>query len=176
MGEKVVERKELKGKIDVLKKRGKKIVFTNGCFDLLHIGHVRYLKAARAEGDILVVGLNSDRSMRRIKGAQRPVVPEDERAEVLASLACVDFVTIFDEPDPLVTIRLLMPDILVKGADWHQDAIVGRDIVEASGGRVVRVPLTPSASTTRIIERILDNYIGCRESPQSSSENVEKKS
>ena len=158
MGKKILQREELKDKVQALKKAGEKIVFTNGCFDFLHIGHVRYLKAARAEGDVLVLGVNSDRSVRKIKGPRRPVVPENERAEVLASLACVDFVTLFDEPDPLVTIRLLMPDVLVKGADWEEDAIVGRDVVEANGGRVVRIPLTQGASTTRIIEKILANY------------------
>jgi D-beta-D-heptose 7-phosphate kinase/D-beta-D-heptose 1-phosphate adenosyltransferase len=160
MSEKIFEREELKDKVHALKMAGKKIVFTNGCFELLHIGHVRYLKAARAEGDLLVVGINSDRSVHRIKGPKRPVVPENERAEVLASLACVDFVTLFDEPDPLVTIRSLMPDVLVKGADWEEDAIVGRDVVKANGGRVVRIPLTQGASTTRIIERVLANYRG----------------
>jgi len=158
MAEKIFEREELKEKVQALKRAGKKIVFTNGCFDLLHIGHIRYLKAARAEGDLLVVGVNSDRSVREIKEPGRPVVPENERAEVLASLACVDFVTLFDEPDPLVTIRSLVPDVLVKGADWGEDAIVGRDVVEARGGRVVRIPLTEGASTSRIIEKILANY------------------
>jgi rfaE bifunctional protein nucleotidyltransferase chain/domain len=160
MSDKIFEREALKEKVQVLKRGGKKIVFTNGCFDLLHIGHVRYLEAARAEGDVLVVGVNSDRSVRQIKGPGRPLVPENERAEVLASLACVDFVTLFDEPDPLVTIRSLMPDVLVKGADWGEDAIVGRDVVEAMGGRVVRIPLTEGASTSRIIEKILTNYAG----------------
>ena len=160
MPEKILQREDLKDKVQALKKTGKKIVFTNGCFDFLHIGHVRYLKAARAEGDVLVVGVNSDHSVRKIKGPKRPVVPENERAEVLASLACVDFVTLFDEPDPLVTIRLLMPDVLVKGADWEEDAIVGRDVVEAKGGRVVRIALTEGASTSRIIEKILANYKG----------------
>ena len=155
MSEKILEREALREKVQALQRAGKKIVFTNGCFDLLHIGHVRYLKAARAEGDVLVVGLNSDRSVDEIKGPGRPVVPENERAEVLASLACVDFVTLFDEPDPLVTIRSLVPDVLVKGADWAKDAIVGKDVVETSGGRIVRVPLTGGASTTKIIEKII---------------------
>ena len=157
MIDKIFEREGLKEKVRALKKGGKKIVFTNGCFDLIHIGHVRYLEAARAEGDVLVVGVNSDSSVRQIKGPGRPIVPEDQRAEVLAALACVDFVTLFDEPDPLVTIRLVMPDVLVKGADWEEDAIVGRDVVEAMGGRVIRIPLTESASTSRIIDKILAN-------------------
>jgi D-beta-D-heptose 7-phosphate kinase/D-beta-D-heptose 1-phosphate adenosyltransferase len=158
MREKIIKRDELKEKVQALKKAGKTIVFTNGCFDLLHVGHVRYLNAARAEGDVLVVGLNSDHSVREIKGPRRPIVPENERAEVLASLACVDFVTLFDEPDPMVTIRSLVPDVLVKGADWDADAIVGRDVVEAAGGRVVRVPLIKEASTTRIMQKILADF------------------
>jgi rfaE bifunctional protein nucleotidyltransferase chain/domain len=155
MGEKIIKRQELAENVQALKRAGKTIVFTNGCFDLLHIGHVRYLKSAKGEGDVLLVGLNSDRSVRQIKGPARPIVSENERAEVLASLACVDFVTFFDEPDPLATIRVLMPDVLVKGADWQEDAIVGKDVVEANGGRVVRIPVTEGASTSRIIEKIL---------------------
>ena len=158
MGRKILEREELKKTVQALKDAGKKIVFTNGCFDLLHLGHVRYLEAARAEGDVLVIGVNSDRSVHEIKGPARPVVPEDERTEVLAALACVDFVTLFDEPDPLETIRALLPDILVKGSDWAEDAIVGKEVVEEHGGRVVRVPLTEGASTTKIIEKILENH------------------
>ncbi len=158
MSEKILEREALKKTVRLLKEGGDKVVFTNGCFELLHIGHVQYLQAARAEGDVLVVGMNSDHSVRQIKGPRRPVVPENERAEVLASLACVDFVSLFDEPDPLEIIRSLLPDVLVKGADWAEDAIVGRDIVEAHGGRVVRIPLTQGASTTSIIEKILASY------------------
>ena len=158
MKEKIFEREELKEKIHALKKEGNKIVFTNGCFDIIHIGHIRYLRAAKAAGDVLVVGVNSDRSVSEIKGPKRPVVPEDERAEVLAVFACVDFITIFDEPDPLVTIKLLMPDVLVKGADWEEDAIVGREVVEENGGRVIRIPMIKGASSTRIIETILTNY------------------
>ena len=158
MSEKILEREALKKTVRSLKEGGNKIVFTNGCFELLHIGHVQYLQAARAEGDVLVVGMNSDHSVRQIKGPRRPVVPENERAEVLASLACVDFVSLFDEPDPLAIISSLLPDVLVKGEDWAEDAIVGRDIVEAHGGRVVRIPLTQGASTTSIIEKILASY------------------
>ena len=174
MTDKIFERETLQEKLHALRGGGKKIVFTNGCFDLLHIGHVRYLAAARAEGDVLVVGVNSDRSVRQIKGPGRPVVPANERAEVLASLACVDFVTLFDEPDPLVTIRCLTPDVLVKGADWEEDGIVGRDVVEAMGGRVVRIPLTEGASTSRIIENILTNYAGRGEGWGLPPEEVEK--
>jgi rfaE bifunctional protein nucleotidyltransferase chain/domain len=158
MDEKIIERETLKEKVQALKRAGKSIVFTNGCFDFLHVGHVRYLKAAKAQGDVLVVGLNSDGSVRQIKGPRRPVVPEDERAEILASLACVDFVTLFDEPDPAMLIRFLMPDVLVKGADWATEAIVGRDIVESAGGRVVRIPLTEGVSTSGMIEKIIAGY------------------
>ena len=158
MDEKIIKREALKEKVQALKRAGKSIVFTNGCFDFLHVGHVRYLKAAKAQGDVLVVGLNSDGSVRQIKGPRRPVVPEDERAEILASLACVDFVTLFDEPDPAILIRLLMPDVLVKGADWATEAIVGRDIVESAGGRVVRIPLTEGVSTSGMIEKILASF------------------
>lgn len=158
MGEKIIKRGALEEKVQALKRAGKKIVFTNGCFDFLHVGHVRYLKAARAQGDVLVVGLNSDGSVRQIKGPGRPIVPEDERAEVLASLACVDFVTVFDEPDPAMIIGILMPDVLVKGADWPEDAIIGRDIVEGTGGRVVRIPLAEGVSTSGLIEKILASF------------------
>lgn len=158
MQEKIVRLEDLIPIIRTLKAEDKSIVFTNGCFDLLHIGHVRYLKAARAEGDVLVVGVNSDRSVCLIKGRRRPVVPEGERAEVLAALACVDYVTIFDDPDPLTVVRALGPDVLVKGSDWPADAIVGKDAVEAAGGRVVRVPLAEGASSTGLIERILARY------------------
>jgi len=158
MDEKIIKRAALKEKVQALKKAGRSIVFTNGCFDFLHVGHVRYLKAAKAQGDVLVVGLNSDGSVRKIKGPRRPVVPEHERAEILASLACVDFVTLFDEPDPAMLIRFLMPDVLVKGADWATDAIVGRDIVESAGGRVVRIPLTEGVSTSGMIEKIIAGY------------------
>ena len=133
---------------------GRRIVFTNGVFDLLHPGHVRYLKAARALGDVLIVGLNGDTSVRRNKGPERPVNPQDERAEVLAALECVDAVVIFDEDTPAEIIRLVQPDVLVKGADWAADRIVGRDTVEARGGRVVRVPVESGYSTTEIVERI----------------------
>jgi D-glycero-beta-D-manno-heptose 1-phosphate adenylyltransferase len=133
---------------------GRRIVFTNGVFDLLHPGHLRYLQEARALGDLLIIGLNADESVRRNKGAARPINPQDERAEVLSALACVDAVVIFGEDTPADIIRLVQPDILVKGADWAADAIVGRDTVESRGGRVVRIPIEQGYSTTTIVERI----------------------
>ena len=141
-----------------LKTRRKKVVFTNGCFDILHVGHIRYLRKARSLGDILVVGLNTDRSVRQIKGEKRPIVPQDERAEVLAALEFVDYVVLFDEPDPFALIEKVRPTILVKGADWPKDKIIGRDVVEKAGGRVVRIPLVPGASSTGVIEKIIQVY------------------
>ena len=132
----------------------RRIVFTNGVFDLLHPGHLRYLQQSRGLGNTLVVGVNSDRSVRAIKGDSRPVTPEQERAEILAALACVDVVVLFDEDMPYALIARLQPDVLVKGADWPEEAMVGRDIVEARGGRVVRVPFEPGYSTTNVIEQI----------------------
>jgi len=133
---------------------GKRVVFTNGVFDLLHPGHVRYLQAARAEGDALVVGLNSDRSVRAIKGPARPITPEGERAEILSALACVDAVAIFDEDTPAAIIAAVQPDVLVKGADWAADAIVGREVVEARGGKVVRMPIEQGWSTSDIVKKV----------------------
>jgi D-beta-D-heptose 7-phosphate kinase/D-beta-D-heptose 1-phosphate adenosyltransferase len=137
-----------------LRAAGKKIVFTNGVFDLLHPGHLRYLQHARSLGDALVVGVNSDRSVRANKGEGRPITPEAERAEILAGLSPVDAAVIFDEDTPLAIISAVQPDVLVKGADWAQDAIVGRDVVEARGGTVVRVPIAAGYSTTALIETI----------------------
>ena len=134
--------------------RGGKVVFTNGVFDLLHPGHIRYLQDARRLGDALIVGLNSDRSACANKGPERPITPEAERAEILRALECVDAVAIFDEDTPADIIRRIQPDILVKGADWGPDNIVGRDTVEARGGRVVRVELLPGFSTTELIRRV----------------------
>jgi D-glycero-beta-D-manno-heptose 1-phosphate adenylyltransferase len=133
---------------------GKTIVFTNGVFDLLHPGHVRYLQHARTLGDALIVGINSDRSVHAVKGPDRPITPEAERAEILAALACVDAVAIFDEDTPYEIISAIAPDVLVKGADWAENAIVGRDIVEARGGRVVRASIEEGYSTTSILARI----------------------
>jgi rfaE bifunctional protein nucleotidyltransferase chain/domain len=154
--EKLLTNSEIAGKASRLKKDGKRIVFTNGCFDILHAGHVRYLAAARAEGDILVVGLNSDESVRLIKGEKRPVVPQIQRAEVLSGLSCVDYVVLFDEPDPLNLIKNVGPDILVKGGDWEEKDIIGADFVKATGGRVVRISVVPGISTSSIIKRILE--------------------
>jgi len=134
-----------------------RIVFTNGVFDLLHPGHVRYLEQARRLGDVLIVGVNADRSVRRNKGPGRPITPEYERAEVLAALACVDAVVIFEQETPAEIVRLVQPDVLVKGADWPADQIVGRDTVEARGGRVVLVPTEEGHSTTAIVTRIRGN-------------------
>ena len=149
---------QLKAIVARLKARRKKVVFTNGCFDILHVGHIRYLCQARKRGDVLVVGLNTDRSVREIKGKKRPIVPGKERAEVLAALEFVDFIVFFDDPDPLRLIAALEPDVLVKGADWPKNRIIGHDIVERYGGRVVRIPLTPGASSTGVIEKILKVY------------------
>lgn len=133
---------------------GRRVVFTNGVFDILHPGHVRYLQQARALGDLLIIGLNADASVRRNKGPQRPINDEQERAEILAALECVDSVVIFADDTPAEIIKAIQPDILVKGADWAEDAIVGRDTVEAHGGRVVRVPVEQGFSTTEIIRKV----------------------
>lgn len=141
--------------VEHARKDGKTIVFTNGVFDLLHPGHTRYLRDARALGDVLIVGVNSDRSVRALnKAPDRPINSAAERCEVLAALASVDAVVVFDEDTPHETITALQPDILVKGADWGENAIVGRDVVEARGGKVVRIALAEGYSTTKILERI----------------------
>jgi D-beta-D-heptose 7-phosphate kinase/D-beta-D-heptose 1-phosphate adenosyltransferase len=137
-----------------LRQRGLTVVMTNGVFDLLHPGHVRYLQAARAQGDALIIAVNSDRSVRANKGPARPITPEHERAEVLQALAAVDAVVIFDDETPAGIIRQIQPDVLVKGADWAADQIVGRDTVEARGGRVVRIPVEQGWSTSAIVEKI----------------------
>ena len=136
------------------KRNGRRVVFTNGCFDLLHPGHSQILEQARSLGDALVVGLNSDSSVRELKGSGRPVLPEGERAEILAALECVDAVVIFDELTPRKVIAALLPDVLVKGGDWPGNQIVGREEVEAAGGRVVSIPVVPGYSTTAILEKI----------------------
>jgi len=152
--EKVLDRNTLKEKVDSLRKAGKRVVFTNGCFDLIHIGHIRLLEKAREKGDCLVVAVNSDSSVRQIKEPGRPVMPEGQRAEVVAAFGCVDWVTVFAEPDPLVLIRLLKPDVLVKGTDWSEEEIVGAPEVREAGGQVLRIPLVPEISSSGIVERI----------------------
>lgn len=141
-----------------LREAGKRIVFTNGCFDILHVGHVRYLAAARSKGDTLVLGLNSDTSVKSIKPENRPIINQDQRAEVLAGLTSVDYITIFDEPDPLNLIQNIKPDVLIKGADWREADIIGAEVVKSYGGQVVRVELVPDISTSRIIKKILKLY------------------
>jgi len=150
----VVSQDELILHIAERKRNGQRVVFTNGCFDLLHPGHIRCLEQARAQGDLLVVAINSDASVRQLKGPPRPLVPVEERAEVLAALAAVDYVVVFDAPTPRELIAGVLPDVLVKGGDWGRDEIVGGEEVEAAGGRVVSVPLVPGYSTTALLERI----------------------
>lgn len=156
--EKILDRSSLKEKIDTLKKAGKKIAFTNGCFDILHVGHVRYLTEARKTADVLVVALNSDSSVRTLKGDKRPLIPEDERAEVLAALECIDFVTIFTELTPLELICYLKPDILIKGGDWPEDQVVGRNEIRQWGGHVTIVAEVRGKSTTNIVDKVLAVY------------------
>jgi rfaE bifunctional protein nucleotidyltransferase chain/domain len=160
MKNKIISRPQITGLIADLKKKGQKIVFTNGCFDLIHVGHVRYLQEARALGSCLVIGLNSDQSIRRIKDPARPLILEEQRAEVLAALECVDYVVLFDEDDPFQLIKEVRPDVLVKGADWSMDKIIGADLVTSYGGEVRRIDLVPSISTSEIINRIISRYEG----------------
>lgn len=155
MTSKVVTTEQLVPLLAQARTQGKRIVFTNGCFDLMHVGHTRYLQAAKALGDLLVVGVNSDASVKSLnKSPDRPIVPESQRAEVLAALGCVDHVVLFAEPDPSRLIRAVQPDVLVKGGDWSVETIVGRDIVEGRGGVVKTIPLVPGVSTTTLIHRI----------------------
>ena len=155
MATKVLTKEQLAPLLQQDRAQKKRIVFTNGCFDLMHIGHTRYLQSAKALGDVLVVGVNSDASVRSLnKAPDRPVVTEAQRAEVLAALGCVDYVAIFSEPDPLNLITAVQPDILVKGGDWDIDRIIGRDVVEQRGGVVKTIPLVPGMSTTSLIQRI----------------------
>jgi rfaE bifunctional protein nucleotidyltransferase chain/domain len=155
---KILSRGALRQEIDRLKAEGKKIAFTNGCFDILHVGHVRYLRDARKTGDVLILALNSDTSVRAIKGDKRPLVPEDERADVLAALEFINYITLFDELTPLALIEYLQPDVIVKGGDWAEENVVGRDSVRRWGGKVVIIPETPGASTTNIVEKIIKVY------------------
>jgi D-beta-D-heptose 7-phosphate kinase/D-beta-D-heptose 1-phosphate adenosyltransferase len=146
-----------------MREQGKKLVFTNGCFDILHVGHVRYLNQARALGDALLAAINSDRSVRENKGEGRPLVPEAERAEVLSALACVDYVIVFDEATPQAVIDAVVPDVLVKGADWGLSEIVGRETVEKAGGLVCNIALVPGKSTSSIVARVLERADSLRE-------------
>jgi D-beta-D-heptose 7-phosphate kinase/D-beta-D-heptose 1-phosphate adenosyltransferase len=155
MSGKILSSNELRVERASLRGLGKQLVFTNGCFDILHVGHVRYLQRARELGDALLVAINSDRSVRELKGAGRPVMNEQERAEMLAALSAVDYVTVFDDISPRSLIAEILPDILVKGGDYQLDEIHGREEVEAAGGRVMSLPFIEGASTSSIIERIL---------------------
>ena len=150
----VKDHPHLKAILDEERKRQKKIVFTNGCFDLIHLGHIRLLREAKKKGDILVVAINSDESVRKLKGSDHPVFPEEERAETLAAMEMVDYVTVFREDDPYRIIKLLKPDVLVKGGDWSRDKIIGRDILQSYGGEVLTVPEVKGCSSSNLIERI----------------------
>ncbi len=154
MSEKIRSLEDLTRELIHRREKGARVVFTNGCFDLLHVGHIRYLQQARRMADILVVGINSDESVRRLKGPSRPVQPEQDRAEILAGLECVDFVVSFDQDTPIAVIEGLRPDVLVKGADWSVNRIVGREVVEGSGGRVATITYVEGISTSALIERI----------------------
>ena len=158
MKNKIIPRPQVAVLMKNLEKKERKIVFTNGCFDILHVGHVRYLKEARRLGDCLIIGLNSDQSMRQIKDPARPLISEEQRAEVLAAMECVDYIVLFDEADPFKLIEEIRPDVLVKGADWPRDKIIGADLVTSYGGKVHRVDLVPSISTSEIINRIISRY------------------
>ena len=151
---KILSREALLPALAAARRRGARVVFTNGCFDLVHAGHVHYLYEAKRHGDVLVVGLNSDASVRRLKGPERPLVPVEERAEVLAALEMVDFVSVFDADTPIDLIRAIEPDVLVKGADWAPENVVGREEVEARGGRIVLAPVRAGLSTTDLVARI----------------------
>jgi rfaE bifunctional protein nucleotidyltransferase chain/domain len=155
---KILERNALKDKLEELRKKGKRIAFTNGCFDILHVGHVRYLREAKKTADILVLALNSDSSVRSLKGKERPLMNEKERAEILAALECIDFVTIFQELTPLELINYLKPDILIKGGDWPEEKVVGREEIKKWGGRVAIIPEVEGKSTTNIVEKIKKLY------------------
>lgn len=154
MKEKILSMEQMLAERDRLRASGKRLVFTNGVFDLLHVGHVRYLAQARALGDALVVAINSDRSVRELKGPDRPVFDQGERAEILAALRDVDYVIVFDDISPRGTIQKLLPDVLVKGGDYQLDEIHGREEVEAAGGRVISLPFVPGASTTSVLEKM----------------------
>lgn len=154
MQSKIKTQKQLKNIVDTLKKKGERIAFTNGCFDILHYGHIKYLQDAKNMSDVLVLGLNSDRSIKKIKGGSRPINNQLARSKVLSALTCVDYVTIFNEETPLKLIRLLRPDILIKGADWKIEKISGADFVKSYGGKVLAIPYIKGYSTTQQIKKI----------------------
>ena len=158
LGNKIKNAAALKKTLVPLKKRGKRIVFTNGCFDILHKGHVTLLKKAKSMGDVLVVAINSDASVKKIKGPKRPLNTARDRAIVLSALGAVDFVTVFNEPDPARIIRKLRPDVLVKGGDWKKEDIIGRELVESRGGEVMSIPLAKGYSTSRLIRRMARRF------------------
>ena len=153
---KIKNLKTLKPIINRLKEKGKRIVFTNGCFDILHLGHVEYLEKAKSKGDILIAAINSDDSVRRLKGRKRPIIKEEDRSRILAALESIDYVIIFGQDTPYGLIKELRPDVLIKGADWKKDNIVGLDLVKKYGGRVETVKLSPGRSTTGIIRKIIE--------------------
>ncbi len=154
----IFSRKKLLKTLKELKKQKKKIVFTNGCYDILHIGHIKFLKKAKKYGDVLLVALNSDSSVKKIKGEKRPIIPQRERAEILSALEFVDLLTVFYEPDPYNIIKDIKPDVLVKGGDWPLDKIIGSDIVKKEGGIVKNIKYIKGNSTTEIINKVLKNY------------------
>ncbi len=158
--QKIVSLSTLRRRLPLLRRQGRIVAWTNGCFDLLHAGHVTYLQKAKKADRVLIVGLNSDASVRAIKGDKRPIVPQHQRAVVVAALACVDFVTIFDEETPLNAIRVLKPDVLIKGADWRGKGVVGEQEVRSHGGRVEYIAFVEQWSSTRIIETIVERYHG----------------
>ena len=157
-GTKIISLSSLICKIKVLKQNGKKIVFTNGCFDILHFGHIKYLQDAKTKGDYLVVAVNSDASIKKIKGKNRPVIGQRDRLKTLAALESVDFVLLFNEDNPLKLIKALKPHVLIKGSDWSKDKIIGADFVQSYGGQVVSVKLIKGRSTSKIIEKIMRNF------------------
>ncbi len=169
MQKKIKTTTELRPLLEILRGTGKKIVFTNGCFDLIHTGHTRYLAKARSLGDVLVVAVNSDSSVRQLKGDKRPINGQNERAETLAALEAVDYVVIFDELDPLRVISELQPDVLVKGGDWSVEKIIGRDVVESRGGRVISTGFIEGQSTTGVIEKIVERYKTSRKDSKKES-------
>jgi D-beta-D-heptose 7-phosphate kinase/D-beta-D-heptose 1-phosphate adenosyltransferase len=158
LNDKVKDLKDLLKAIEVHREKGEKLVFTNGCYDLIHVGHIRFLTQCKNLGDRLILALNTDRSVKRLKGANRPIFPQDERTEIVSSFEVVDYVTVFDQDDPLEIIRAIKPDVLVKGGDWSLDTIIGRDVVESYGGRVLSLPLVAGYSTSRLISAITSRY------------------